>query len=65
MSEFNWSKCSKPFGTSDEAKKFMVERGYEGEVLQRSDGTYLAVCPAYPEGYYPDASTVEKITKEQ
>ena len=41
----------------------MVTKDFEGSILAREDGTYTAVCPTYPEGYYPDAVTVEVIDK--
>jgi hypothetical protein len=61
MSEFNYTKCSKPFYSHREARDFMVEKNFKGQILAREDGTYTAVCPTYPEGYYPDAVSVEVI----
>ena len=61
MSEFNYTKCSKPFQTQVEAREFMLEKDFKGSILAREDGTFTAVCPTYPEGYYPDAVTVEVI----
>ena len=39
----------------------MLEKDFKGQILAREDGTFTAVCPTYPEGYYPDAVTVEVI----
>ena len=39
----------------------MIEKDFKGQILAREDGTFTAVCPTYPEGYYPDAVTVEVI----
>ena len=39
MSEFNYTKCSKPFTSQDEARDFMVDRGFGGSILARADGT--------------------------
>ncbi|MDR9396552.1 hypothetical protein [Pontimonas sp.] len=61
MSEWNYTKCSKPFGSQQEAKEFMIERNFAGQILLRDNGGYTAVCPTYPEGYYPDAIPVETI----
>ena len=61
MSEFNYTKCSKPFQTQLEAREFMLEKDFKGSILAREDGTFTAVCPTYPDGYYPDAVTVEVI----
>ena len=63
MSEFNYTKCSKPFTSQDEAREFMVSRGFGGSVLARADGTFTAVCPTYPDGYYPDAVVVETVAE--
>lgn len=60
MSEWNYTKCSKPFESRAEAEKYMREKDFAGYVLKRLDG-YTAVCPTYPEGYYPDAVTVAAI----
>jgi len=61
VSEFNYTKCAKPFQTQHEAREFMLEKDFKGSILAREDGTFTAVCPTYPEGYYPDAVTVEVI----
>lgn len=60
MSEWNYTKCSKPFESQAEAETYLNERDFAGYVLKRLHG-YTAVCPTYPEGYYPDAVTVSEI----
>jgi hypothetical protein len=42
----------------------MLSKKLLGSILIREDGTYTAVCPTYPNGYYPDAKKVEEITAE-
>lgn len=61
MSEWNYTKCSKPFQSVEEARSYMVSKNFEGHILARGGGGYTAVCPTYPEGYYPDATFVEEI----
>lgn len=63
MSEWNYTKCAKPFASQEEAKAFMLEREFAGQILLRENGGYTAVCPTYPEGYYPDAVSVETINE--
>lgn len=62
MSEWNYTKCAKPFSSVDEAREYMMSRGFEGQILARDNGGYTAVCPTYPEGFYPDAIPVETVT---
>ena len=62
MSEWNYTKCAKPFTSVDEAREYMMSRGFEGQILARDNGGYTAVCPTYPEGFYPDAIPVETVT---
>ena len=64
MSEWNYTKCAKPFATQDDAREFMLNKGFAGQILLRDHGGYTAVCPTYPEGYYPDAVSVETIDEE-
>ncbi len=59
MSEFDYGKCTKPFTSQDEAREFMRARAFDGWILARADGTFTAVCPTYPHGFYPDAVVVE------
>ncbi|MEY4989915.1 MAG: hypothetical protein RIS08_141 [Actinomycetota bacterium] len=60
MSEWNYTKCSKPFQSEAEAIEYMKSRDFAGWVLKRDSG-YAAVCPTYPEGYYPDAIVVAEL----
>ena len=60
MSEWNYTKCAKPFQTESDAEIFMSERDFAGYLLKRTDG-YAAVCPTYPDGYYPDAEVVREV----
>ena len=60
MSEWNYTKCSKPFESEAEAIEYMKSRDFAGWVLKRDSG-YAAVCPTYPEGYYPDAIVVAEL----
>lgn len=64
MSEWNYTKCSKPFESQTDAETYMREKDFAGYVLKRLDG-YTAVCPTYPEGYYPDAVTVSEIDNSE
>ena len=57
MSEWNYTKCAKPFTSEEDALEFMVSQSYDGQVLKRNEG-YSAVCPTYPDGFYPDATPV-------
>jgi hypothetical protein len=60
MSEWNYTKCSKPFESEAEAREHMLARDFAGWILKRESG-YAAVCPTYPAGYYPDAEVVAEI----
>ena len=57
MSDWNYTKCTKPFSSIEEAEAFMIKKDFAGHILKRNNG-YAAVCPAYPDGYYPDAVLV-------
>lgn len=57
MSEWNYTKCAKPFETLEAAKEFMHAKDFAGHILKRESG-YAAVCPTYPDGYYPDAQLI-------
>ena len=61
MSEWNYTKCSKPFESVDEALEYMITNSFDGQVLKRTEG-YSAVCPTYPEGFYPDATPVAEYS---
>ena len=63
MSEWNYTKCSKPFNSIKEALDYMITNSFDGQVLERSNG-YSAVCPTYPEGFYPDAVPVAEYSPE-
>ena len=65
MSQWNYTKCSKPFSTQEDAREYMVTRGFGGHILKRGDGGFTAVCPTYPDGYYSDAVVVESIEEGQ
>jgi hypothetical protein len=60
MSEWNYTKCAKPFQSESDAEIFMSKHDFAGYLLKRTDG-YAAVCPAYPDGYYPDAVVVREV----
>jgi hypothetical protein len=60
MSEWNYTKCAKPFDSAQSAKEYLLAKDFAGHILQRENG-YSAVCPTYPEGYYPDAVLVESV----
>lgn len=60
MSEWNYMKCAKPFDSAEAAVNYMKERDFAGFVLKRKVG-YAAVCPTYPDGYYPDAVMVQEV----
>ena len=60
MSEWNYTKCAKPFESKEEALGYLQDKDFAGYVLKRDDG-YAAVCPTYPDGYYPDAVVVAEV----
>lgn len=60
MSEWNYTKCAKPFESAEEARAFMEAKDFAGHILKRDHG-FAAVCPTYPEGYYPDAVLIESF----
>ncbi len=60
MSEWNYTKCAKPFESETEARQYMLDKDLAGYILRRESG-YTAVCPTYPEGYYPDAIKVAEL----
>ena len=60
MSEWNYTKCAKPFDSEQAAREFMVQKDFAGHILKRENG-YAAVCPTYPDGYYPDAVLVDSF----
>ncbi len=60
MSEWNYTECAKPFETEAAAREYMVSRDFAGWILKREIG-YTAVCPTYPDGFYPEAIVVAEI----
>ena len=60
MSEWIYTKCSKPFQSQQAALDYLQEKDFAGLILKRAQG-YAAVCPTYPEGYYPDAVVVAEV----
>lgn len=58
---FDVDRCTRAFASVDEARDFMLAKDYDGHVLLRGDGSYTAVCPTYPDGFYPDATVVATI----
>lgn len=60
MSEWNYTKCAKPFESEAEAREYMISKDFAGWILKRDAG-YAAVCPTYPDGYYTDAIKVAEI----
>lgn len=60
MSEWNYTKCAKPFESEQDALSYLSEKDFAGFVLKRENG-YAAVCPTYPDGYYPDAVVVAEV----
>ena len=60
MSEWNYTKCAKPFESEQDAEVFMAQKDFAGYLLKRDNG-YSAVCPTYPEGYYPDAVVIREV----
>lgn len=57
------SKCTKYFDSSEDAVKYLRERNFTGKVLQTPEGI-MAVCCAYPDGFYDDATTLIDICDE-
>ena len=64
MSERNYTKCAKPFTSVEEAREYLQAKDFAGWILQRDEG-YSAVCPTYPEGFYPDAVKVEVVNNSK
>lgn len=64
MSEWNYTKCAKPFTSVDEARDYLTGKDFAGWILKRDNG-YSAVCPTYPEGFYPDAVKVEVVNNSK
>ena len=60
MSEWNYTKCAKPFESEAEAREYMESKDFAGYILRRDNG-YTAVCLTYPDGYYPDGVKIAEI----
>ncbi len=60
VSEWNYTKCSKPFESQQAALDYLQEKDFAGLILKRTQG-FTAVCPTYPDGYYPDAVVVAEV----
>ena len=60
VSEWNYTKCSKPFESQQAALDYLQEKDFAGLILKRTQG-FAAVCPTYPDGYYPDAVVVAEV----
>ena len=54
------SKCTRYFDSIDDAIDYLNERDYSGKVL-RTPEVIIAVCCAYPDGFYHDAVTVADV----
>ena len=60
VSEWNYTKCSKPFESQQAAVDYLQVKDFAGLILKRTQG-FTAVCPTYPDGYYPDAVVVAEV----
>jgi hypothetical protein len=54
------NKCTRTFVSPEGAVQYLREHDYSGKILQTPEGI-LAVCCAYPDGYYPEATTLFEI----
>ena len=57
-------RYSKPFESQEDAATYMKEKKFDGMVLKLEDGSIQAVCPTYPDGYYPNAEVLEEVKAE-
>jgi len=62
--EWDINRCSKPFSSTKDATEYMETRKFAGTVLELEDGSIQAVCPAYPEGFYPGAKVLAQVDAE-
>ena len=60
MSDWNYTKCAKPFESAEAAESYLIKNDFAGYVLSREIG-FAAVCPTYPDGYYPDAEKIREV----
>ena len=60
----NWNvaKCTESFDSCEEALSYMSSHSFDGMILEREDDTFTAVCPTYPDGFYPDAKIIKKVS---
>lgn len=61
IEEWVVERCSKPFESKNDAVSYMKEKKFDGMVLKLEDGSIQAVCPTYPDGYYPNAEILEEV----
>ena len=59
--DWDISRCSKPFCCKEDAEEYIQAKNFEGMVLELNDGSIQAVCPTYPEGFYPQAKVLSTI----
>jgi hypothetical protein len=57
-------RCSKPFVSQEDASVYMKEKKFDGMVIKLEDGSIQAVCPTYPDGYYPNAEILEVVNAD-
>jgi len=56
--------CSKPFESQEDASVYMKEKEFDGMVIKLEDSSIQAVCPTYPDGYYPNAEILEVVNSD-
>ena len=66
LSSKDWivERCSKPFESKNDAVTYMNDKKLDGMVLKLEDGSIQAVCPTYPDGYYPNAEILEEVNSD-
>jgi len=42
----------------------MKEKEFDGMVIKLEDSSIQAVCPTYPDGYYPNAEILEVVNSD-
>ena len=62
ITNWNVSKCAESFDSYEESLSYMSSHSFDGMILEREDGTFSAVCPTYPDGFYPDAKIIKKVS---
>ena len=58
---WNVDNCVKEFSSLEVAIEFFCAKKYDGHILERSDGTFSAVCLEYPDGFYADAKIIKTL----